>query len=307
MTYADPMNDLKKGINKFAAELERERRVAILWLLGAIGAVSFMMTLVLLLINPEGIDLQYTVTFGAFVPSVIVYLLLSRWYLKKSRKSFIKTLCDASGFKYRPKGCFGIASAQKHGVIPPHSTCTMETGLQCDYRGTPLYVQELVLTALKQDPKHKKRQKEFLRFWGLVVRVDLKRTVIGHTTVIPKPVIRVFFNRSFSGYDIITVNDKRFDKVYQVTTNDKVDAKFLVNTAFREKMSSAQKKLNAYWCEASFKDNEILLVFQRFRPLIHITPLWKPVTTKNLRENIEELEALTQIVDALKSNQQLKL
>lgn len=306
MNRPDVISDIKAEIRNQAARLEKLRRGYMIWLVTGIGIASFIVTFALLYINPQGIDLRYTVTFGALAPSTLIYLLLSRLYLRRGRKQFIAGLCRASGFEHREDGCFAISSAEKHKILPRYNKSRIETGLQGNYKGVPIALQEVVLTELKQDPSHKKKQKEFLRFWGLLVRVQLMRRTEGHTVVIPRAAMKTFFHNDFSSYLELKANGNgKFEKIYEVVTTDQIEAKFVVNAAFREKFMAAGKTLNVYWSEASFREAEILFAFQRFRPFIYVTPLWKPVTEKNLRRCAEEIESLTHIVDALKANPQV--
>lgn len=307
MMQNDLITDLRAAIRRLADTLESQRKTFIIWLLIGIGLASFIMTFLLLYINPQGIDIRYTVTFGALVPSAITYLFLSQAYMKEAKERYIEALCKATGFKYRENGCFSIGTAHKHRILPEHNKSKMETGLQGTYQNVPIAVQETILTALKQDPKHKKRKKEFLRFWGLLVRIQLSRSVEGHTVAIPRTTMLTFFRNDFSQYETVKMADGKFAHMFDVKATDKVEAKFVLNAGFRDSFVAASRKLNVYWSEASFKDNEVLLAFQRFRPLIKVDPLWKPVTEKNLRRNSEELESLIRIIEALKANPQISV
>lgn len=308
MSQNDVISSIKSDLRSQVKRLEKLRKTYMAWLVVGIGLASFSVTFLLLFINPQGIDMRYTVTFGALVPSALIYLLLNRTYMKKATRQYIESLCAASGFRSREDGCFGIGVTNKHKILPDHNKAILETGMQGNYKDTPLAIQEAVLTELKQDPKHKQRKKEFLRFWGLLVRIELKRSVDGHTVVIPRVALNTFFKQDFSKYSVIKpASNNRFEKTYDVLATDTVEAKLIVKSSFKDSFIAAAKTLNVYWAEASFNGSEILLAFQRFRPFISITPLWKPVTERNLRKNADEIESITKIIDALKSNSQISV
>lgn len=306
MTRIEFINDIKAEIRVQAKSLEKIRNAYMVWLVAGIGVASFALTLALLFVNPEGIDMRYTVTFGALFPSALIYLLLSRMYLRRAHKNFIDGLCRASGFAHREDGCFAVSAMEKHKILPHHNKNRLETGLQGSYKGTPVAIQEVILTELKQDPSHKKKQKEYLRFWGLLVRLQLTRRTDGHTVIIPRAAMKTFFRNDFSQYGEVKITGNgKFEKIYEVVATDPLEAKFIANPAFREKFMAAGKALNVYWSEASFRETEILFAFQRFRPFVSVTPLWKPVTEQHLRRCADELEAIVQIIDTLKANPQI--
>ncbi len=305
MTEANIVTALRKEISAITDTLEKQRKAYIAWLLVGITLVSFFMTFLLLYINPQGINLRYTVMFGALFPSAIIYLLLGRVWLTKGERNLINGLCRVSGLNYRDDGCFAVSAADKHNILPPHNKSRLDTGLQGSHKGVSFAIQETILTELRQDKQHKKREKEYLRFWGLVVRLQLGGRVHGHTVVMPGAVRKVFFKNTFSEYQKVKIPDDKFNKRYDVISTDKIDAKMIINSSFKEQFMATGRGLRSYWSEASFKENEIFLAFQRFRPLIKITPLWKPVTEKNLRKITEELESITKIIDVLKSNRQI--
>ncbi|GEM_PF-1727574 len=300
------INDIKSELRDLAMSMEKTRRLYMVWLVAGIGVVAFIVTFSLLYLNPEGIGLRYTVTFGALFPSALIYLMLSRLYLTKGEKRFTRSLCNSSGFEFCEDGCFAVGATSKHKILPHHNNSRLETGLKGYYREVPVAIQEAVLTELRQDPAHKKKEKEYLRFWGLLVRLQLSRRVDGHTVVIPRAAMKTFFHNDFSQYlEVKTPDNGKFEKTYEVLATDAVEAKFIINAAFRDKFMVAGKALQVYWAEASFKDNEALFAFQRFRPFIGMTPLWKPVTEARLRRCAEEMEGLIQIIDALKANHQI--
>jgi len=308
MTRSEPLSPLKAEIRSFANRLEKLRRLYMTWLVIAVGIASFGVTFGLLYLNPEGINLRYTVIGGALVPSALIYVLLSRLYGARGSVKLIDSLCEASGFEHHPDGCFGMKVANKHKILPKHNKSILENGLLGIISGTEVALQEVVLTELRQDPDHEKKDKEFLRFWGLLVRIQLPRKLQGHSVIIPRATMKTFFSSDFSQYQEIKMNGTtRFEKVYEVVSLDAVEARLAINGAFKESFIAAGDALQAYWAEGSLKEGELMLAFQRFRPYISLPPLWKPVEEAALRHYAEELESIARIVRALQSNSQLGL
>lgn len=305
MSEAASIDKLKHALRDLARRIDKRRKGYMTWLVIGIGLASFAVTFILLYLNPEGIDLKYTVTLGAFVPSLAIYVTLNHAYRRRAMRMLIDGVCQASGLQFRADGWFTIGAAERHKILPPHNKGRIEYGLQGSYRGINIDIQEIVLSELRQDPAHKKKQKEYLRFWGLLIRLRLSRSLGGHTVVIPHPAMQTFFRAYFSNYEPIKIAEGVFPKRYEVMGSDKVEAKLIVNGTFREQFMASAKALNAYWNEASFRENEILFAYQRFRPLFDVTPLWKPVTEKNLRTIADELESIARLVATIKANPQI--
>lgn len=124
--------------------------------------------------------------------------------------------------------------------------------------------------------------------------------------IVPRIALKAFFGGGFAGYRRLppAAND-RFDKIYDILATDPLEAKFIANAVFRDRFLAAIKTMRAYWAEVSIRDREILLAFQRFRPLFPQTPLWKPVAADSFHHFAEEMQSIAALIDILKTNPQV--
>ncbi|MCB9996534.1 MAG: DUF3137 domain-containing protein [Rhodospirillales bacterium] len=307
MTESSLTKATTQDLRDLAISVESVRKAYMLWLVIGIGLLSFCMTFILLYIGAENIDLKYTVTFGALLPSLALYGILNRAYLVKGKARLANGVCSILGFRYREDGCLSVSNAERHKILPPHNKSRLREGMQGRHNGVSVDIQEVMLSELRQDPAHKNRQKEYLRFWGLLVRVNLTRSLSGHTVAIPHRLMDTFFRAYYSNYHPIKLPESKFTKLYEVRGSDSVDAKMILSGTLRDQILASAKSMDAYWNEVSFRGNEILFVYQRFLPLFDIDPLWKPVTEKNLRQSLDDLYGLGAVIDAIRGNPQISI
>jgi hypothetical protein len=74
-----------------------------------------------------------------------------------------------------------------------------------------------------------------------------------------------------------------------------------------ERAMEASGILRARWTGISFMGSEILLLFERGRPLIDPPRLWSGVSIKTVHSIYEQFEIFFKTIDVLRGNKQIAL
>ncbi len=255
------------------------------------------------------------VVLFSFVPSIILYHIMNFFYKRSAKNILTHNLAEAAGMTYEPEGVMTLNDVLSHKILPPADIQSSEDGFTGIYHDVRIDLQEVRLSDVKQYRRqayaHERRAQyetvEHDVFWGLVIRLKLRRPMEGHTIVMPRSKLQTALRTSFSEFQKINIVSTKWKKQYDVMSTDQVEARVVLDPAFIERFMEAGKIFRAKWMEVSFKGDEILFSIHRGRDLFEALPLWKAVTHENLHKITRELEIIFDIIDALKLNKQINI
>jgi len=301
-------NRVAQAMPGLAAAMEQQRRRYLHFLFAGTLVATAAVTFLGWPFTNAGNAAYFMVAIATLLPVAILYLILDHFYRRGTKRSFTAGLTAATGFAYHPDGLFDMPEIARHKILPPHHIARREDGFEGFYRGVAISLQEIILSDMVPDPGQRRRRKrEQTVFWGVLIRLKIKRPVGGHTVVMPSSALQTFLRTRFSDFAPVRLVSNRFSKKYDVMSTDQIEARVVLNPAFMERFMEARKILRAKWAEVSFLDNEILFAVQRFRPVFEPPPLWQPVTTARLSRRADELTIVFRMIDVLKLNPQVGL
>jgi len=112
----------------------------------------------------------------------------------------------------------------------------------------------------------------------------------------------------FSGLEKTELEDPDFNKVFNVFTNDEVEARYILTTAFMERFKELKLVFGAKRIRAAFFNNSLLIALSCHRDMFSLGNLLKPVTDSGqIQELFEEFLAVLSIIDLLKLDSKLGL
>lgn len=269
----------------------------------------------LIFVNNEGnMDgLTAIIVLFSLLPCIALYHALNFFYKRGTKHLLVETMAEAAGMIYEKDGVMALDDVLPHKILPPADAQSSEDGFTGTYHDVHIDMQEVRLTDISQQRRpayaHERRAHyetiEHDVFWGLVVRLRLRKPMEGHTIVMPRSKLQTALRTKFSEFSPVNLVAPKWKKQYDVMSTDQVEARVIMNPAFIERFMEARKIFRAKWMEASFKGNEILFSIHRGRDLFEAMPLWKAVTEENLRKITREIEIIFEIIDVLKLNKQI--
>ena len=153
------------------------------------------------------------------------------------------------------------------------------------------------------EEKHEKRQGKstYTTFRGIIILLDMDKRFEGKTIVRKKRPL--FLNQLHRPAKKRTVKleDPEFNKRFAVFSNDQVEARYLLTTAFMERMLKVRDAFGAKSIEFSFFDNRLLIKVPTRKDMFEASSLFTSATDYNRIERaFDQFCSVFSIVDMLK-------
>jgi hypothetical protein len=297
---------INEAIVKISPELQLRRkkvlRLYITSVLSFLGALIFFFTQIANIDSPH---LAISLLF--FVSIFLFFYIFDFYYRFKAKNEFLNHLAEYTGLKWHKKGIFPISDLMEHCVLPLHDTNSTIDGFEGVYKDIPLSFQEITLIDIEPNPSNSKQPREYISFWGIAVRIKLRRPLQAHTVVMPDNSLQTFFRTKFSKFQRINIVSNKFEQKYDVMGTDQVEGRYVLDPAFIERFIETGEMLKSKWIEASFKGEEIVFVIKRDNHLFNIGHLWTNPTQTFLEKSTKEICAVLNIIDVLKLNPKIGL
>lgn len=303
----DSIEQIQDAITDVQPELEgRRKKFLRYFLIGTITVVTAVTFGFIQLSDNANIrDSQIPIIIFSFVGSILVFHGLNIYYRVTTKKRFLTAIAEFTGLTWNKNGVFPVRELEEHRVLPIYDRHRVIDGFEGSYKDIPLAFQEIILTDLEPDPNNRDRKREYMNFWGLAVRIKLRRPVGSHTVVIPRNALQTFFRTTFSDFQRIKLVSNKFEKKYNVMGTDQVEGRVILDPAFIERFMETGTVLKSKWMEVSFKGDEVVFIIQRFRHLFEIGQLWTALDEEYLQKSSQDINTVLRIIDVLKLNPQI--
>ena len=161
------------------------------------------------------------------------------------------------------------------------------------YKNIPINISEMHLYYKTKDSKG--RTQTHTAFKGVAIKLEIPKHFKSHTIIKPKVLVN-------SGpYEEVKLEDTEFSKKFHVRSQDQVEARYLITTAFMERFKNIQHAFEAKTISCSFKDNTLLLAIPVKKDLFSLGDLNKPVTdTQQYEIFLKELISIFELIEELK-------
>ena len=247
------------------------------------------------------------VAFLTVAEALIGFQITNALYRKRTKAVFLERIGAALGLAYRKGGVFALDDIKAHLLLPQADRAHVEDGFSGTVKGMPLAFEEVMLFERYRDETVRDRsgrpqEQERAIFWGLVVRIGIGKTLDHHTIVMPRSRMGTKMMTMFSRYGRVNLVSPSFEAKFDTVATDQVEARYVLDPAFIERFMEADALAETKWLSASFREKEIVLAFQRFKPMFEIGALWRPLTEKNLAAVLAELATILKMIESLRLN-----
>lgn len=108
-------------------------------------------------------------------------------------------------------------------------------------------------------------------------------------------------------YEKVVLEDIDFNKNYTVFSQDQVEARYLLTTAFIERFKNLQVAFQADYQRAEFKDNHLFILLGTKRDLFKMGSLNESTSYSHFNQMFEEIYSVLSLVEYFKLNQDIGL
>jgi hypothetical protein len=226
--------------------------------------------------------------------SFVVFRLCNRLYQNKIRLMLIESLSITSGFQLSPDPFFSSKAMIAHAILPVSGAISGGDAFTGSYNDTPLVLQDLSIG----------RSGPPMRCFA--VRIRLRRPFDGHTVVTTANAAKTYFKGQFTDtYGKVGVTNMKYDRQVEIFATERSEARLAVDAVFIELLMDTGLMLKSRWVAASFLKNDLVMLFDSAKPLMHVPPLWAPVGADNLMQIYRHFESCFKIVDGIRASRYL--
>lgn len=209
-------------------------------------------------------------------------------------QSFLSFFGD---FIWAPKGSLDKEEIEKSRLVGNIDRMDPDDYFEGTYKGLKVVFSEV---SLFQNVGRDETQ----IFEGLFVKLDMNKSFQAHTILIECCPLNLKLNLSlphnFPNMEKVILEDPEFNKMFHICTQDQVEARYILTTAFMERFKHLQDTYKTKHIRASFLEDSVLIAMACNRDLFKLGDLRKPIDDAGeFQEFFEEFIAVLSLVDLL--------
>ncbi len=140
-------------------------------------------------------------------------------------------------------------------------------------------------------------------FRGVILEFDMPKHFKGHTFFHEKSFrsLKIPFDRKI--YKNVKLESVSFENKYRVFSDDQIEARYLLTTAFIERIENLSFAFKAKYIRGSFKDNKLFLAIHTGKDMFSMGNDFKDSDTNTFEILYDEMISVLQVIDVLKLNE----
>ena len=198
-------------------------------------------------------------------------------------------------YRYTPTTDISVERYEKSSIIPSHNRESSEDHIQGIYKDESLEIFESILAVKRNKSRH-------VVFSGIFVELSMNKKFLGHT-ILKKDAGKLgnWFTNKTSSLERAKLEDSRFEKQFEVYTNDQVEARFLLTPDIMERIVALSNLFGGSQIQASFYENKLLLMIPNKENMFEPQSIKVPATFKeDINTIMTEMNLIHGIIDTLK-------
>ncbi len=235
---------------------------------------------------------------GIILAKMWVYHPLNKYKSSIKSKIFPNIFSFIGNYTYSEKCPDRVHLLEKSKIIPNYTIETSEDKIEGTYKGISI---DLFETNLKvKSGKNNTRSV----FKGILINLSMHKDFKGQT-IIKKDSGKIFnwLGDKLSDYDKVTLEDPVFEKEFEVYSSDQIEARYLLTTAFMERLIKLKDSFNGQDIQCSFYDNKLLIMIKLKKNMFEPESVYKSEDfTDDAKSLLKDMQIIFSIVDTLKLN-----
>ena len=144
-------------------------------------------------------------------------------------------------------------------------------------------------------------------FRGVLVEFEMNKNFEGHTFILERALSSSSVKFDRSKFEEVKLEDPEFMEKYIVYSDNQVEARYILTTAFIERFRNMKMAFKAKFIRAAFKDGKITISVNAGRDLFAMCSYNKDTDSNTFMELFDELLSVFELINALKLNQKIGL
>ena len=144
-------------------------------------------------------------------------------------------------------------------------------------------------------------------FRGVLVEFEMNKNFEGHTFILERAVTSSTIKFDQAKFEEVKLEDAEFAEKYIVYSDNQVEARYVLTTAFIERFKNMKTAFKAKFIRAAFKDGKITIAIDAGRDLFQMASLDKDTDSNTFTELFDEILSVLELINVLKLNQKIGL
>ncbi len=233
-------------------------------------------------------------------------------YKDKTKKMVMdKILAFFGDFRYSAHSATRHEILHQSGLIGKFDNQYADDFFSGTYHGVKMQVSDEKLTVIVRTNKG---SYEKTVFDGIIIVLDMNKDFSGQTIVrsdwgmfnflMSRPRCQIDFKNK--KLDKVTLEDSRFEKYFETFSNNQVEARYVLTTAFMERILKVKKLFHGTKIEFSFFNNQLFILVPTSKDMFETTSLFTTTARYGkMREVVNQFYSIFSIIDLLKLNQRI--
>lgn len=171
------------------------------------------------------------------------------------------------------------------------------------YDGVKISIAEEKLKFLQKDFRNFDMSKNV--FEGICILFEMNKNFKGRTVVLKDRKLLNAFNK-ISGLQNVKLEDLRFEKYFEVYSDDQIEARYLLTTGFMERMLKLRDLYEGKSIQFSFNQNTLLLAIPTKQNMFEANSFFRSnINKKKIDLVFDQFYTIFSIVKLLKLNQKI--
>lgn len=142
-------------------------------------------------------------------------------------------------------------------------------------------------------------------FDGVIIKLDMNKNFIGHTVIKPDTLMHITPSKTLRHTEL---EDIKFEKKFDVFTDDEVEARYLITPSFMERLNEMKVAFAADKVSCAFYEKYLFVALSTKKDLFSICSLFKRVDDpKQFFTMFGEILSIIKLIDHFKLNQKIGL
>ncbi len=292
-------------------ETERKNKFLIFAITGGISGAAFIISLLLyFVISPIELYQQIFIISGACTAIILtIAKTTGKAFERKIKAEVMPEFCKCLGdFQWNPM--FGVNSQlfAQAGVIPrKYDKEESDDIFKGTYKDVSIEINEVCYKDIRitYDSKGRLRREEYTLFDGVVAELGMNKNFKSHTVVASDSLLH---GSPVSGLRHTTLEDVTFEKMFDVFTNDEVEARYLLTPTFMERLINVKKAFKCDKLSCAFYRDKLFISIDTRKDMFVLGSLTKPADDeKQFFQMFEEITSIIELIDQLKLDKKIGL
>lgn len=226
---------------------------------------------------------------------------------KKIKPQIMPIFADFFGsFSYTFEGKIDDALLRRSNLFKNYDKSVGDDFFCGTYNGVRINIAEEKLLQIKRDFRNFEVKKKV--FGGICVLLEMNKNFKGRTIVLKDGGILGNTLNKIAGLQNVRLEDSHFEKIFEVYSDDQVEARYLLTTGFMERMLKLRDLYDGKSVQFCFDNNKLLLSVPTSYNMFEADSFFRSNTNKAKIDIVfDQFYLIFSIINLLKLNQKIGL